>query len=113
MTDYINDFDGDPGDEAFDEAEELSALSRTHSRLIHPRSAMSHATIRARCSATLPTRRKTPATEHIGPNASSTVLHRVDSYRKYVLGAAAALLALIAVVRQRRSSTSQTVDLSD
>jgi hypothetical protein len=107
--------DGELADLGRDEAEASSARARAQRRLTRARSSVSDATVRARRSAKLPTPRKTETTEDGGPSALSTVVERVQAYRTYVLGAAAALVALIAVARKRSSApqVNDSVDLGD
>ena len=104
---------GEPVDLGRDEA--LSARARTQRRLTQARSTLSDATVRARRSAKLPTRPKTETTEDGKPNALGTVAHRLQAYRTYILGAAAALVALIAAARKRSSApeVQDSVDLGN
>ena len=99
-----------------EEAEDLSARARTQRRLTQARTAVSQGTIRARRATTSPTREKTEDTEGSQSSTASIVIDQVQAHRTYILGAAAALTALIAIVRRRRSAalpTDETVDLGD
>jgi hypothetical protein len=115
VTDNDTNLDGHPAAFSHDEAEELSARARTQRRLAQARSTVSDATVRARRSAKLPTRRSTDSADDGEPTAMSAVVDRVQAYRTYLLGAAAALLALIAVARKRSSEpqVDDSVDLGD
>jgi hypothetical protein len=115
VTDDAANLDGDPADLARAEAEELSARARTQRRLIQARATVSDATIRARRSAKLPARQKAETTEDGEPSTLSTLVDRVQAYRTYILGAAAALVALIAVARKRSSEpqVDDSIDLGD
>jgi hypothetical protein len=115
VTGDATNLNGDPAAFAHDEAEESSARARTQRRLAQARSTVSDATVRARRSAKLPTRRSTESAGDGEPSALSKLVDSLQAYRTYLLGAAAALVALIAVARKGSSEpqVQDSVDLGD